>query len=57
MGEVKMIEIPDGNTTHDFTDIVIDFTKDTENHKSTYYPQISGLLCHKLSGHQRFCAR
>ena len=31
VGEVKMIEIPDGNTTHDLTDIVIDFTKDIES--------------------------
>lgn len=31
VGEVKMIEIPDGNTTHDLTDITIDFTKETEN--------------------------
>ena len=46
-GEVRMIEIPDGNTTHDFTDISIDFTKDVENpevhtvHKHQGYSAIS----------------
>ncbi|MBP6447951.1 MAG: DUF3857 domain-containing protein [Saprospiraceae bacterium] len=43
VGEVKMIEIPDGNTTHDFTDIVIDFTKDTEN------PEVHTI--HKYQGY------
>lgn len=47
IGELRMIDIPDGNTTHDFTDITIDFTKDAENpevhtvHKHQGYSAIS----------------
>lgn len=43
VGDIRMIDIPDGNTTHDFTDIVIDFTKDAEN------PEVHTI--HKYQGY------